>query len=68
MGQVLDDLEHPNKEKYPDQSVSIIYITIKSYVYLISYVEDEKILFLKTIVPSRKMNKRYSKVGNHEKS
>ena len=67
MGQVLDDLKHPNKEKYPDQSVFIIYITIKSYVYLIPYVEDEKTLFLKTIILSRKMNKRYNKVVNNEK-
>ena len=67
MGQVLDDLKHPNKEKYPDQSVFIIYITIKSYVYLIPYVEDEKTLFLKTIIPSRKMNKRYNKAVNNEK-
>jgi hypothetical protein len=41
MGKVLDDLEHPNKERYPNQSVFIIYITIKNYVYLVPYVENE---------------------------
>jgi len=68
MGYILDDLEHPNQEKYPNQSVFIIYITIKNYVYLVPYVEDETTLFLKTIIPSRKMNKRYHKVVNNEKS
>jgi hypothetical protein len=67
MGKVLDDLEHPNKERYPNQSVFIIYITIKNYVYLVPYVENETTLFLKTIIPSRKMNKWYSKAVNHEK-
>ena len=67
MGYVLDDLEHPNQEKYPNQSVFIIYITIKNYVYLVAYVEDETTLFLKTIIPSRKMNKRYNKAVNNEK-
>ena len=68
MGQVLDDLMHPNTEKYPNQSVFIIYISIKNYVYLVPYVEDERTLFLKTIIPSRKMNKRYNKAVNNEKS
>jgi len=68
MGQVLDDLDHPNKEKYPNQSVFIIFITIKNYVYLVPYVEDETSLFLKTIIPSRKMNKFYNKAVNNEKS
>jgi len=68
MGQVLDDLIHPNKEKYPNQSIFVILITIKDYVYLVPYVEDETTLFLKTIIPSRKMNKRYNKVEKNEKS
>jgi len=68
MGQVLDDLIHPNKEKYPNQSIFIILITVKDYVYLVPYVEDETTLFLKTIIPSRKMNKRYNKVEKNEKS
>jgi len=67
MGYILDDLEHPNQERYLNQSVFIIYITIKNYIYLVPYVEDETTLFLKTIIPSRKMNKRYHKAVNNEK-
>lgn len=60
MGNVLDDLTHPNTEKYPNQSIPILLIAVKNYVYIVPYVEDETTLFLKTIIPSRKMNKRYN--------
>ncbi len=60
-GNLLDDIEHPNKEKYPNQNIFIILVQVKDYVYLVPYVEDEKSIFLKTIIPSRKMNKKYNK-------
>ena len=62
MGNVLDYLVHPNPEKYPNQSVFIILVSIKNYVYIVPYIEDETTIFLKTIIPSRKMNKRYNTV------
>ncbi|MGM0520328.1 MAG: BrnT family toxin [Campylobacterota bacterium] len=60
-GNLLDDVEHPNKEKYPNQNIFIILIEIKDYVYLVPYVEDYTSIFLKTIIPSRQMNKKYNK-------
>ncbi len=60
-GNLIDDIEHPNKEKYPNQNIFIILIEIKNYIYYVPYVEDERIIFLKTIIPSRKLNKKYSK-------
>jgi uncharacterized DUF497 family protein len=54
---LLDDLPHPNKEKYPHQRLMIL--DIKNYVYVVPYVEDEKKIFLKTIIPSRKATKDY---------
>jgi len=60
-GYLLDDIEHPNQEKYPNQNVFIILVQVKDYVYLVPYVEDEISIFLKTIIPSRKMNKKYNK-------
>ena len=60
-GSLLDDIEHPNKDKYPNQNIFIILIEIKNYVYLVPYVEDETSVFLKTIIPSRQMNKKYNK-------
>jgi len=60
-GKLLDDIKHPNKEKYPNQNIFIILIEIKDYVYLVPYVEDDTSIFLKTIFPSSKMNKKYNK-------
>jgi len=59
-GQLLDDMEHPNKDKYPNQNIFIILVKIKNYVYIVPYVEDDSSIFLKTIIPSRKMNKKYN--------
>jgi len=58
-GDLLDDLEHPNRDKYPNQYVFIILVRIKNYVYVVPYVENEDEIFLKTIIPSRKMKKKY---------
>lgn len=60
-GKLLDDIEHSNKEKYPNQNIFIILIEIKNYVYLVPYIEDDTSIFLKTIIPSRQMNKKYNK-------
>lgn len=60
-GNLLDDIAHPNKERYPNQDIFIIFIMIKNYVYLVPYVETEKEIFLKTVIPSRKMTKKYKK-------
>jgi uncharacterized DUF497 family protein len=56
-GQILDIVEHPNREKYPNQYMFVL--NIEDYVYLVPYVEDRKEIFLKTIIPSRKATKRY---------
>jgi len=54
---LLDDIEHPNRGKYPNQRVFVI--NIDGYVYLVPYVEDRKEIFLKTVIPSRKATKQY---------
>jgi len=56
-GVLLDDLEHPNPEKYSNQRIFVL--EIDGYVYLVPYVEDKKEIFLKTIIPSRKATKQY---------
>ncbi|MCP4138891.1 MAG: BrnT family toxin [Chloroflexi bacterium] len=56
-GFLLDVLDHPNKEKYPNQKIFVV--QIDDYAYLIPFVEDEKEIFLKTIIPSRKATKKY---------
>ena len=52
---------YSSKEKYPNQNIFIILVEIKNYVYLVPYVEDDTSIFLKTIIPSRQMNKKYNK-------
>ncbi|MCA6572692.1 MAG: toxin [Pseudanabaena sp.] len=56
-GRLLDTIEHPNQEKYPNQRIFIV--EIDRYVYLVPFVEDDTEFFLKTIIPSRKMTKQY---------
>lgn len=57
-GHLLDVRDHPNQNKYPKQKILIV--RMDSYVYVVPYVEDGEILFLKTIIPSRKETRRYS--------
>jgi uncharacterized DUF497 family protein len=53
---ILDILEHPNKDKYPNQKLLIV--EIDNYAYVVPYVEEMNgNIFLKTIFPSRKYTK-----------
>lgn len=64
--QILDIIEHPNKEKYRNQKVYIL--RIKEYIYLVPFVKDlEGNIFLKTIIPSRKAKKKYLEEKNEKK-
>lgn len=54
---LLDTIEHPNAEKYSHQKIFIV--NIEDYIYLVPFVENDEALFLKTIIPSRKMTKKY---------
>jgi uncharacterized DUF497 family protein len=56
-GALLDDIEHPNGNKYPNQRIFVI--CIDDYVHLVPYIETRKEIFLKTIIPSRKATKQY---------
>ncbi|WP_324282633.1 toxin [Cyanobacterium aponinum UTEX 3221] len=56
-GDLLDVIAHYNQEKYSQQCIFII--KLRDYVYLVPFVESEQEIFLKTIIPSRKMTKKY---------
>lgn len=56
-GGLLDTIEHPNQRQYPGQRIFIV--NVESYACLVSFVEDDEVIFLKTIIPSRKMTKQY---------
>lgn len=55
--EILGKIVHPNKQKYPNQMIFLF--EIEGYVYYVPYVEDDKKIFLKTIIPSRKLTKEY---------
>ena len=59
---VLDIIVHPNREKYPHQQIYIV--RIQGYVHMVPFVKNDDEIWLKTIVPSRKMNKLYKGVGD----
>ena len=55
--QTLDIIKHPNDNKYPNQRIFVV--PYKNYAYLVPIVEDERQIFLKTIIPSRKATRKY---------
>lgn len=60
-GKLLDVVEHPNKNKYPNQKMLIV--EVKNYAYIVPLVEDNEKYFLKTIYPSREATKQYLSKG-----
>jgi hypothetical protein len=54
---IVDDVGHPNKEKFLNQRLMVL--NINKYIYLVPYVETENEIFLKTIIPSRKGTRKY---------
>lgn len=54
---LLDELCHPNPDKYPNQFVFVV--VLDDYAYLVPYVEEVDYYFLKTIIPSRKATRDY---------
>ena len=56
---IIDTIKHPNKDKYPDQSIYIV--ELMGYVYMVPYVKNNDEIYLKTIIPSRKMHKHYKR-------
>ena len=56
-GGLLDTIEHPNQDQYPCQRIFIV--NIEGYAFLVPFVEENEVIFLKTIIPSRKMTKLY---------
>lgn len=54
---LLDELTHPNHDKYPDQSILVV--AFNAYIYLVPYIEEPHYYFLKTIIPSRKATRDY---------
>ncbi len=61
-GGLLDVVEHPNRQRYPNQAVFVV--VVAGYVHLVPFVEEQDSVFLKTIIPSRKATREYGIRGN----
>lgn len=62
-GELLDDLIHPNQQRYRKQRMLVV--NIDEYAWLVPYVESDEEIFLKTVIPSRKATRDYLR-GNDE--
>lgn len=56
---VLTVIPHPNTIDYPDQKIYII--ELDGYAYMAPFVREGDVIFLKTVIPSRKMTRLYLK-------
>jgi uncharacterized DUF497 family protein len=54
---IIDNYKHPNIEKYPNQYIYVV--SLGGYIHYVPYVYDGDDIFLKNIIPSRKLNKKY---------
>ncbi len=57
--EILDIQEHPNKSKYPNQKILVV--ALNEYIYYVPFVVDQDKFFLKSIIPSRKLYKKFKK-------
>jgi uncharacterized DUF497 family protein len=55
-GDLVGRVKHHNPSKYPNQKVFLV--KIEDYIYSVPYVEDNEIIFLKTIIPNSKATKK----------
>ncbi|PNW38846.1 UNVERIFIED_CONTAM: toxin [Euhalothece sp. KZN 001] len=56
-GRLWDDIEHPNRVKYPNQRIFVV--EVDEYAYLVPYLENDDEIFLKTVISSRKATQQY---------
>lgn len=55
-GKTIDVISNPSAN-FPAQEIYVI--EINQYIYYIPFVEDKEKIFLKTIIPSRKLTRKY---------
>ena len=56
-GDVWKTSPHPNRKKYPHQSIA--FVIVDDYVYLVPFDVAGDVIFLRTIIPSRKATRQY---------
>jgi hypothetical protein len=61
-GDVWRVAEHPNQVKYPGQK--LLFVPIDDYIYIVPFEERGEVIWLVTIIPSRKATKMYLEEKN----
>ena len=56
-GDVWKTSPHPSRKKYPHQSIA--FVIVEDYVYLVPFDVVGDVIFLRTIIPSRKATRQY---------
>jgi uncharacterized DUF497 family protein len=63
--EILARRTHPNREKYP--YLQILIVELDGYICYVPFVENDEEIFLKTIIPSRKLKKEFKGDSNEKK-
>lgn len=63
--EILARKSHPDTQKYPHQFIFVV--ELKGYVCYVPFVENDDEIFLKTIIPSRKLDKAFKGKKNEKK-
>jgi len=62
--EILSRRAHPDREWYPDQYIFVL--ELHGYICYVPFVENEEEIFLKTIIPSRKLEKEFKGAENEK--
>jgi uncharacterized DUF497 family protein len=57
--------DHPDQEQYPGQS--LFFVIVNGYIHIVPHEIRGDVIWLITIIPSRKATRDYLEESNHEK-
>ncbi len=60
--EILAKRSHPDKKRYPHQFIFVV--ELSGYICYVPFVENDDEVFLKTIIPSRKLEKEFKGADN----
>ena len=60
--EILAKRSHPDKKRYPHQFIFVV--ELSGYICYVPFVENDNEIFLKTIIPSRKLEKEFKGDNN----
>jgi uncharacterized DUF497 family protein len=63
--EILERRVHPDRERYPHQYIFVL--ELNGYICYVPFVENDQEIFLKTIIPSRKLEKEFKGAKNEKK-